>query len=72
MTQARGAGADVEVSREGLPGWLRPVADAAGSFRYFRYFRYFRQLECTRKVRQINPGQFLRSGTDEATIERNG
>jgi hypothetical protein len=29
-------------------------------------------LECTPKVRQINPGQFLRRGTDEATIERNG
>jgi len=29
-------------------------------------------VECTPKVRQINPGQFLRRGTDEATIERNG
>jgi hypothetical protein len=28
-------------------------------------------LECTPKVRQIKPGQFLRGGTDEATIERN-
>ena len=31
-----------------------------------------RQLECTPKVRQIKPRQFLRRGTDEATIERNG
>jgi hypothetical protein len=31
-----------------------------------------RKLECTPKVRQIKPGQFLRRGTDEATIERNG
>ena len=30
------------------------------------------EMECTPKVRQINPGQFLRRGTDEATIERNG
>jgi hypothetical protein len=29
-------------------------------------------MECTPKVRQIKPGQFLRRGTDEATIERNG
>jgi hypothetical protein len=29
-------------------------------------------VECTPKVRQIKPGQFLRRGTDEATIERNG
>ena len=30
MTQARGAGApDVAVSRDGLPDWLTPVADAA-------------------------------------------
>ncbi|MFG1805773.1 NUDIX hydrolase [Streptomyces sp. NPDC049040] len=29
MTQARGTGADVAVSREGLPGWLDTVADAA-------------------------------------------
>ncbi|WP_031520129.1 NUDIX hydrolase [Streptomyces sp. NRRL F-5123] len=33
MTQARGAGADVRVSREGLPGWLAPVADAAERIR---------------------------------------
>ncbi|MGW5352537.1 NUDIX hydrolase [Streptomyces sp. NPDC004031] len=33
MTQARGAGADVQVSREGLPGWLAPVADAAERIR---------------------------------------
>ncbi|NJP47146.1 NUDIX hydrolase [Actinacidiphila epipremni] len=33
MTQARGAGADVEVSRAGLPGWLAPVAAAADRIR---------------------------------------
>ncbi|MFI0943323.1 NUDIX hydrolase [Streptomyces sp. NPDC021020] len=33
MTQARGAGADVAVTREGLPGWLAPVADAAERIR---------------------------------------
>ncbi|NUS14159.1 MAG: CoA pyrophosphatase [Streptomyces sp.] len=33
MTQARGAGADAVVSREGLPGWLAPVADAAERIR---------------------------------------
>ncbi|WP_333768171.1 NUDIX hydrolase [Streptomyces sp. IBSBF 2435] len=33
MTQARGTGADVAVSREGLPGWLGPVADAAAGIR---------------------------------------
>ena len=34
MTQARGAGApDVAVSRDGLPGWLTPVADAAEGVR---------------------------------------
>ena len=30
MTQARGTGAEVAVSSAGLPGWLGPVADAAG------------------------------------------
>jgi 8-oxo-dGTP pyrophosphatase MutT (NUDIX family) len=33
MTQARGAGEDVVVSREGLPGWLAPVAAAADRIR---------------------------------------
>jgi hypothetical protein len=31
-----------------------------------------RAVECTQKVRQIKPGQFLRRGTDETSIERNG
>ncbi|WP_327289614.1 NUDIX hydrolase [Streptomyces sp. NBC_01198] len=33
MTQARGTGAGVAVSREGLPGWLDAVADAAEGIR---------------------------------------
>ncbi|UWE13179.1 NUDIX hydrolase [Actinacidiphila bryophytorum] len=33
MTQARGTGAEVAVSRAGLPGWLGPVADAAQGIR---------------------------------------
>jgi 8-oxo-dGTP pyrophosphatase MutT (NUDIX family) len=33
MTQARGTGADVVVSRDGLPGWLSPVAAAVDGVR---------------------------------------
>lgn len=33
MTQARGAGAETALSREGLPGWLGPVAEAAEGIR---------------------------------------
>jgi hypothetical protein len=32
----------------------------------------FHAVDCTPWVRQQNPGQFLRRGTDEAVIERNG